>query len=76
MHIGERPKLEGETENMGVCTNVTTKRKGVTCDVVQVPTTGDRVERRGWKIGSGGAKGRSRPNGTQLARQRQEWVAK
>ena len=34
------------------------------CDVVQVPTTGDRVERRGWKIGSGGATGSSRPNGT------------
>ena len=34
------------------------------CDVVQVPTTGDRVERQGWKIGSGGATGSSRPNQT------------
>ena len=29
--IGERRKLEGETENMGVCTK---KRKGMTAEVL------------------------------------------
>ena len=30
-HIGERLKLEGETENMGFCTR---ERKGVTAEVL------------------------------------------
>ena len=30
-YIGERPKLEGETENMGVCTK---ERKGITAEVL------------------------------------------
>ena len=30
-NIGERPKLEGETENMGVCTK---KRDGMTAEIL------------------------------------------
>ena len=30
-YIGERPKLKGETENMGVCTK---ERKGMTAEVL------------------------------------------
>ena len=36
----------------------------IRCDVVQIPTTGVRVEWREWKVGSEGATGSSRPNGT------------
>ena len=31
-YIGERPKLEGETENMGVCTK---ERKGITAEMLK-----------------------------------------